>query len=154
VVYASLNTTSDQAQGCALPAAGTPEGRQLDQVRQSAPFAVLYPCSLPAGEKMVSAAGTGEVGRRSVTMVFEGPFEISLKQSQAPPAVSPDPSGSTRVEITLMPGVRATLIERNDGTRRSFYHLLWEKDRLYYEVIATGPPQSRRLVLELAKSLQ
>jgi hypothetical protein len=34
------------------------------------------------------------------------------------------------------------------------YHLLWQRDDIYYELQAFGPPQQRRLILEIARSLE
>ena len=126
----------------------------LDTLRAEAGFTLLYPCELPAGEALVSAAAAGEGQRRHTTMVFAGPFDLTLGQALAPPAVSPDPTGASRIYIPLYPDVRAILIERNDGSQRAFYQLLWERDGVYFEIVADGPPQSRRLILEIARSLE
>jgi hypothetical protein len=93
-------------------------------------------------------------GRQQAELVFTGPFDLTIRQSQFAPAVSPDPSGASRTVIDLFPNVRATLIERYDGTSRALYHLFWERDGIHYEVQAVGPHQQRRLILLIATSLQ
>ena len=99
-------------------------------------------------------AVTGQPGRQQAELVFDGPFDLTLRQSQYPPAVSADPAGASHSEVALFPNVRATLIEVNDGTSRALYHLLWDQNGVYYELQALGPPQQRRTVLEIARSLQ
>ncbi len=99
-------------------------------------------------------AVTGQPGRQQAELVFDGPFDLTLRQAQYAPAVSADPAGASRTEIDLLPNVRATLIERNDGTRKALYHLLWQRNGIYYEVQALGPPLQRRTILLVATSLQ
>ena len=99
-------------------------------------------------------AVTGQPGRQQAELVFDGPFDLTLRQSQYPPAVAADPAGASHSEVALFPNVRATLVERNDGTRCALYHLFWEQDGLFYEVQASGPPLQRRTILNVARSLQ
>jgi hypothetical protein len=79
---------------------------------------------------------------------------MTIRQSQVAPAVSPDPTGASRVSITLLTNVPATLIERNDGSAKALYHLYWERNDLFYELQAYGPPLQRDTVLKMARSLQ
>ena len=148
--------SDDAVSACPTPPPGTEAARLLDGVRAQARFAVKYPCKLPAGERLEGATVTGMPGRQRVELAFDGPFDIKVRQSQVPPAFSPDPAGASRIQIELgLPGVpTATLIERNDGTSDALYHLFWEQQGLFYEVQAFGPPQQRRTILQLATSLQ
>lgn len=50
--------------------------------------------------------------------------------------------------------MRAILLEVNDGTRKALYHLFWERDGLFYELQAVGPPLQRRQILQVATSLE
>lgn len=87
-------------------------------------------------------------------MVFAGSFTLTLRQSQFAPLVNPDPTGASRVLVNLFPGVTVTLIEQNDGSQKALYHLFWEQAGLFYELQAAGPPQQRRLILQVAASLE
>jgi hypothetical protein len=153
IFLATRTSVADDA-GCDLPAAGSAGEAVLARLRAAASFTIRYPCNLPAGEELVSGDVTGEGSREAVIMVFEGPFELTLSQALSPPVVNPDPTGTTRRFENLYPDVRATLIERNDGTQDAFYDLLWERDGVYYEIVATGPTQTRRLILDIALSLE
>jgi hypothetical protein len=97
---------------------------------------------------------TGERGRQKAELTFSGPFDLTVRQSQFPPAVNPDPAGASRRFVDLLPNVRATLIEKNDGSNRALYHLFWEQNDLFYEVQASGPALQQRLILLVATSLQ
>lgn len=97
---------------------------------------------------------TGQPGRQRSELRFEGPFDLALRQAQTPPAQAADPTGATRIVIELLPQVRATLIEVNDGSGQALYHLFWEQDGLFFELQASGPPLQRRTILEVARSLR
>jgi hypothetical protein len=153
-VFLAVRTNRVDDSACDLPPAGSDAAALLERLQDEAGFEVLYPCDLPAGQTLSTGIVEGEGSRRSATMEFEGPFDIVLRQALAPPAVSPDPTGASRQMIDLFPDIRAILIELNDGTRKSFYHVLWERNGIYYEVIANGPPQTRRHILDFATSLQ
>ena len=126
----------------------------LEQARTEAGFRIQYPCQLPAGERLASVALTGQPGKRTVALAFEGPFEISLHQSQVAPAYGPDPTGASRVNVDLFPGVRGILLERYDGSRKAQYDIFWDRDGLHYELLVVGPPLSRRQVLLFVTSLE
>ena len=145
---------SSPVSACPTPPPGSHADGLLAQARAQAGFTVLYPCQLPNAQELSTATVTGVAGRRQTELVFTGPFDLTIRQSQYPPAVSPDPSGASRITIDLFPNVRATLIERNDGSSRALYHLFWEQNGIHYEVQAVGPPQQRRLVLLIATTLQ
>ncbi len=147
-------STSGLDNPCPTPAAGSEAGSLLADARSEAPFAVLYPCQLPAGEQLVGETVTGPAGRQQAELVFAGPFDLTLRQSQYPPPTNPDPTGASRSEIDLFPNVRAILLEVNDGTRKALYHLFWERDGLFYELQAVGPPLQRRQILQVATSLE
>lgn len=83
-----------------------------------------------------------------------GPFDFTIRQSQYPPAVQPDPSGASRVQIDLAARTPATLIERNDGSGDVLYHLFWQDQGIHYELQAFGPAQQRRVILQIARSLE
>jgi hypothetical protein len=137
-----------------VPATDSRQGQILGQVRAQASFSVLYPCKLPLSQRFDSGTVVGNPGRQSVTLVFVGPFDLTVRQSQFPPAFNPDPVGASTTRVELFPDVRATLIERNDGSAKAQYHLLWERGGIYYEVQAIGPPLQRRHILNVATSLQ
>lgn len=147
-------SSNDSADGCPTPPPGTTQSRLLDQARAQASFDLLYPCDLPGGQSLTSMAVTGQPGRQLAELVFEGPFDLTLRQSQYAPAPASDPAGASRIVIDLFPNVRATLTERNDGSNKALYHLLWQRDGLYYEVQASGPPLQRQAILDLARSLR
>ncbi len=144
----------DEPQACPKPSDGTEQAVELAAAPQQAGFKVLYPCQLPNTEELSSVSVTGDPGKKSVSLAFRGPFELSVNQSQAPPAFSPDPAGTSRTSVTLSLGVVATLLERVDGSPNAQYHLFWQKDDIFYEVIAIGPPLQRRQVLLVASSLE
>jgi hypothetical protein len=122
--------------------------------RSQAAFPVRYPCHLPGATSLESVAVTGTPGRQKVELIFSGPFELAVRQSQFPPPVNPDPSGASRTDVDLFPNVPALLIERNDGSSKALYHLYWQNQGIYYEVQAVGPPLQRRQVLQIATSLE
>jgi hypothetical protein len=126
----------------------------LDDAKAKTGFPVLYPCRLSANETLTSITVSGDSGKQSVTMVFAGDYEMTVRQSQVAPAVNPDPTGATHTTIDFLPGVRADLIERNDGSRTALYDFFWQKGLIYYELLAVGPPQQREQLKEIATSLQ
>ena len=126
----------------------------LADARRQTGFTLLYPCQLPGATTLQSVAVTGNPGRQKAELIFSGPFELAVRQSQFPPAVNPDPTGVSRSDIDLFSNVRAILIERNDGSAKALYHLFWERNGLYYEVQAVGPPLQRRQILLVATSLE
>jgi len=115
---------------------------------------VLYPCSLPGGTELYDGSITGDAGRQQVELFFEGVFEIAVRQAQFPPAVAPDPTGATRRTIDLFPNVPAALIEINDGSGDASYHYFWERNGIFYELQAVGPPLQERTIRAVATSLQ
>jgi hypothetical protein len=155
VVYmAATCQGASTVQACALDSLTPKESAVLDKARQQAGFDLLFPCYLPNAQTLESSAVTGDPGRQAASLVWTGPFDFTISQSQFPPAVSADPSGSSRVTVDLFPDTQADLIERNDATSEALYHLLWQRDEVYYELLAYGPPQQRRIILEIARSLQ
>lgn len=155
VVFLAFNCSSnDRGEACALPPPGSEEDALLQSAREQAGFTLKYPCYLPNAQTLESTAVIGDPGRQAVSFVWVGPFEFTIRQSQFPPAVSPDPSGSSRSALDLFPNVRAELIERNDASGDAMYHLYWTQDDIYHELQAFGPPQQRRIILEIARSLQ
>ena len=125
----------------------------LRRTRTQANFDVLYPCQLPGGQRFESSSVTGTPGRQQAELVFAGPFDLTVRQAQYPPAISQDPAGASRIVVDLFPNVRADLIERNDGSSRALYHLFWTRNGIYYEVQAFGPALQRRVILMVATSL-
>jgi hypothetical protein len=139
---------------CPTPAPGSDQAAILQQARDNARFPLLYPCSLPGGQRLASSSVTGETGRQQAELVFTGAFDLTIRQAQFPPAVSADPSGASRRVINLFPNVRATLIEINDGSGDAQYHYLWERGGIYFEVQAVGPPLQERAMRRVATSLE
>ncbi len=152
-LFATCSST-DQIVGCPMPEAGTAAAADLMRAQDSAGFAVVYPCTLPAAERLENVTIVGEAGSQRVELIFDGPFDMTIRQSQFPPRVTGDPAGASRIDIDLFPNVRASLIERNDGTSQALYHLFWEQGGLYYELQAFGPPLQRQAILEVARSLE
>jgi hypothetical protein len=137
-----------------MPRDGTRQADMIAQGKQQSGFPILYPCKLPNSQILTSVDVVGEKGKQSVSITFDGPFEITVRQSQIAPLVNADPSGASHSVVdSLFPGVKADLIEINDGSGRATYHLIWAKQSLYYEVLMTGPPLQRQAVLDLARSL-
>lgn len=139
---------------CPTPIPGSDQDAQLQRVRAGAAFTVLYPCYMPNGQRLVKGTVSGTAGRQQTELVYEGPFNLSIRQAQFAPVIPEDPAGASRSLIDLFPNVRATLIEVNDGSGDALYHLFWERDGLFYEMQAYGPPLQRRTVLQVARSLQ
>lgn len=154
VYLATTCSSSDRAEACLLPEPGSDEYALVQRVRAEAGYELLYPCYLPNAQALESTAIIGDPGRQAVSFVWRGPFEFTIRQSQYPPVVPPDPAGVARSGLNLFPNVRAELIQRNDGTGDAMYHLLWQRDDIYYELQAFGPPQQRRIILEIARSLE
>jgi hypothetical protein len=155
VVYlAATCGAGDPVSACPQPVDGSAGEAALQRVRDEAGFEVLYPCSLPGGTQLYDGSITGEPGRQQVELFFEGVFEIAVRQSQFPPAVAPDPTGATRRTIDLFPNVPAALIEINDASGDASYHYYWERDGIFYEVQAVGPPLQERALRAVATSLQ
>jgi hypothetical protein len=155
IVFLALTcSTADPASGCPTPTAGSEQAMLLDRARNEANFNLLYPCKLPAAQRLVGASVTGARGKQQVDFVFNGPYDMTIRQSQIAPAVSPDPAGASRIDVQLFPNTEASLIERNDGSQKALYHLFWFRNGLYYELQAFGPPLQRRQILQVATSLE
>jgi hypothetical protein len=145
--------TTDQTLACQLPIEGTKEAQVLNDVRSRAALPVLYPCQLPAGSSLLSGTVTGPAGRQQVEMISGGAFDLTLRQSQYPPAPSNDPVGASRTLVQLFPNVQATLVETVDGSNKAQYHLMWTQGGIYYEIQALGPPLRRDYILAAGRSL-
>jgi hypothetical protein len=139
---------------CPQPLADSDGAIALEKVRAETGFPVLYPCSLPGATQLYGASVVGESGRQQVELQFEGVFELTVRQSQFPPSVPPDPTGASRRTIDLFPNVRATLVEINDASGDASYHYFWEQGGIFYEVQAVGPPLQERTLRAVATSLQ
>lgn len=146
--------SNDQASACPTPVPGSLEDTTLQSVRGQALFALKYPCFLPLSEKLSDSTATGDAGRQQIELVWTGPFNMTIRQSQFAPAVSPDPTGASREVLQLFSNVSAALITEDDGTGRTMYHLFWQQGDMYYEVQAQGPPLQRNTILQIARSLQ
>src|SRR5215213_11255864 len=114
------NADSDDI--CPQPTAGSNEAMLLDRARGEASFNLLYPCRLPAAARLIAANVQGARGRQQTELVFNGPYELTIRQSQIPPAQSADPTGASKTDVQLFPNTEATLIERNDGSQKALYH--------------------------------
>ena len=154
VYLASTCNSSTVVEACALPPQGSAAAGLIEDARSQAGFELEYPCYLPNAQRLESSAVTGESGRQQASFVWVGPFEFTIRQAQYPPAVSPDPSGASRTTVDLSPRTPATLIERNDASGDVLYHLFWQDQSIHYELQAFGPPQQRRIILEIARSLE
>jgi hypothetical protein len=154
-VYLAATCSGGSPTGvCPTPPPGSDAEALLQGARDAADFTLVYPCSLPGSQSLSSASVTGEPGRQQAEFVFSGAFDITLRQSQLPPAIPPDPTGVSRRDIDLFPNVRATLIEINDGSGDAQYHYFWQRDGIYYELQAVGPPLQERALRRVATSLQ
>jgi hypothetical protein len=146
--------TADVATGCEVPEEDSREGRFLAEGHAEASFDFQYPCRMPNSQRLTNVAVVGAAGRQSVTLSWDGPFDLSIQQSQVAPLINADPAGASHIIIdNLFPGVRADLIEINDGSRRAQYRLLWSQRGIYYEVVAVGPPLQRRVIIDIARGL-
>jgi hypothetical protein len=143
-----------EVSACPQPDANSPGAATLARARSTAAFPIRYPCFLPASERLTNAVVTGQPGRQQLELVFDGPYEMAIRQSQFPPPASPDPTGSSRLQTDLFPNVPATFIQQVDGSRRALYHLFWEQDGFFFELQAAGPPVQQRQILEISRSLQ
>jgi hypothetical protein len=141
-------------EACPTPVPGSAEARTLDSTRLRADFTLLYPCYLPNTERLAQGSVVGEQGQQRAEITFEGAFDIALRQSQVAPPIEAEQTGASRITLQLFPGTEALLIEKNDGSRRALYHLLWERSGTYYEIQAFGPPLQRETILKIARSLQ
>jgi hypothetical protein len=144
----------DTSGACATPKPGTKEADVLDKARQASSFNLQFPCFLPAAETLFSTATTGAQGRQQTDLVFHGPYDMTIRQSQVAPPVTPDPAGVSKTDIDLFPNVKATFLQVNDGSQQAMYHLFWTRNALFYELQAAGPPLQQRQILEVARSLQ
>jgi hypothetical protein len=144
----------DTTGACAAPKDGTKEGDILAKARQASAINLQFPCTLPAAETLISSSTTGPPGRQRTELVFNGPYDLTLRQSQYAPPPSQDPAGASRTTIDLFPNVKADFIQVNDGSQKATYDLQWVRNAIYYEVQAYGPPLQQRQVLDLARSLQ
>jgi hypothetical protein len=154
LIFAAVQCETQVAEACPVPSADSREGQILSSVRSQAGFPVLYPCNLPYTQRLDSATVVGNPGRQSVTLVFVGTFDLTIRQSQFPPAFNPDPAGVSRTRVDLLPDARATFLQRNDGSAKAQYHLLWKRGGIYFEVQAIGPPLQQRHILNVASSLK
>jgi len=142
------------AEACPTPLPGSVGDTARKNAQAQANFPILYPCYMPAAHRLESATVTGAPGRQQVELIFAGPFELTIRQSQFPPAVNPDPSGASRSTVDLFPNTQAIFIERNDGSEKALYHLFWARNGMFYELQASGPPLQRRAILRVATSLE
>lgn len=147
-------SVSSTTEACPQPAAGSEAESSLATVRQRSSFDLLYPCYLPNSQALESSSIIGEAGKQRAELVFTGPFDMTLRQSQTPPPFTPDPTGSSHITVQLFDGVQGTLIERNDGTSKALYHLYWERFGRFFELQVFGPPLQRDAVLRVARSLE
>ena len=146
--------TNDQVSACPTPVPGSAEDTLLQSARSQAAFALRYPCYLPLSEKLTDSTVTGDTGRQEVDIVWTGPFNMTIRQAQFAPAVSPDPTGASREELQLFSNVSAALITEDDGSGHTMYHMFWQQGAIYYELQAVGPPLQRDTILKIARSLQ
>ena len=141
-------------EACRTPAPGSEQDGILVEARQKTRFEIDYPCYLPNSQVLESHSVLGDAGKQRSELVFVGPFDIAIRQSQVPPPVEPDPTGASRRSIQLFDGTFASFIERMDGTSKALYHLYWERDGFFYELQAFGPYQQQSTILQIARSLQ
>jgi hypothetical protein len=137
-----------------MPLAGSDAEAALNAARDEAAFPLRYPCHIPGATHFYDASVTGNPGRQQAELFFEGSFDITVRQSQFPPTVPPDPTGATHRVVDLFPNVAADLIEINDASGRASYHYYWEQDGIYYELQAVGPPLQERDLRAVATSLE
>jgi hypothetical protein len=155
VIYlAATCGTGPPLEACPMPPVGSEGEAILQRVHGASLFTILYPCSLPGSQELSGGSVTGNPGRQQVELVFSGVFDLHVREAQYPPAVAPDPAGSSRRTIDLFPNVPATLLEVNDGSGDASYHYFWERNGIFYEVQAVGPPLQERTIRAVATSLQ
>jgi hypothetical protein len=146
--------SEDQVDACPLPEPGSDAYLYVQRAIDEADFEVQYPCYLPNSQRLRSSAITGEPDRQLVEFAWDGPFDMTIRQAQFAPAPVAATVGASRRTIDLFPNTRATFIEINDGSAKAQYHLLWNRNGIYYELQAVGPPLQQDTVLRIARSLQ
>ena len=77
-----------------------------------------------------------------------------IRQAQFAPAPVARNGRASRRTIDLFPNTRATFIEINDGSAQAQYYLLWQRNGIFYELQAVGPPLQQNTILRIARSLQ
>ena len=154
-VYAAMTVSvTEPTGGCYLPAAGSAAAATLNDGKSKAAFPLVYPCDLPGGETLTAIQVTGATGKQTAVLAFDGPFDMTVRESQVAPAINADPGGTTHIVLNLFPNTKADVIERNDGSAKAEYRIVWSQAGIYYEVLASGPPLSREQILKVARSLQ
>ncbi len=146
--------SNDPTSACPTPVPNSKQADLLSQARGQAKFSLSYPCFLPNVQDLTKANVEGVAGRQQAELVFNGTFDLTIRESQVAPAVSADPAGASRRTLDLYPNVPATFIERNDGSNKALYHLFWTQNGLFYEVQAAGPPLQSDAIVQIARSLQ
>ena len=145
---------SSDSSACPTPVPESKEANLLSQARGQARFSLVYPCYLPNVQTLTAANVEGIAGRQQAELVFGGTFDLTVRQAQVPASVSADPAGASRRTIDLYPNVQATFIQRNDGTSKALYHLIWNQNGIFYEIQAFGPPLQSQTIVDVARSLQ
>jgi hypothetical protein len=141
-------------EACPMPKEGSRQANLIAEGKGQAGFAILYPCKLPNSQILTAFDVLGPAGKQTVSIAFDGPFQITIRQSQIAPVINADPTGASHSVVrNLFPGTDAELIEINEGSGNAQYRLIWSRARIYYEVVMTGPPLQRKAVLDLARSL-
>lgn len=154
VYLAATCGTAEVESDCPIPQPGTRQGDLIAENRGKALFSVLYPCKLPNSQTLTAFDVIGPSGKQTVSITFDGPFQITIRQSQVAPVTNPDPSGASHTVLrNLFPGSDADLIEIYEGSSQTRYDLFWARQNVYYEVLMTGPPLQRKIVLDLTHSL-
>jgi hypothetical protein len=148
--------TDDVVEACPpLPKPESDDYLTVVRVQDEARFDVVFPCYLPNSQELRSGSITGETGKQSVEFAWEGPFkDLILRQSQFAPAPVASTVGASRRTIDLFSNTRATFVEINDGSAEAQYYLLWEREGIFYELQAVGPPLQQDLILRVARSLE
>ena len=146
--------TDDTVDACPMPKPGSDEYLFVQRAVDEAGFEVRFPCYLPNSQRLRSGAITGQEGRQLVEFAWDGPFDMVVRQSQYAPAPVAATAGASRRTIDLFPNTRATFIEINDGSAKAQYHLLWNRNGIYYELQAVGPPLQQDAILRVARSLE
>jgi len=154
VYVATTVSVTEPTGGCYFPAAGSSQESILTEGRTKARFNLLYPCQLPGGEALTAINVSGTAGQQTAVLAFDGPFDMTVRQSQVAPILSPDPAGTSHIVVDLFPNIKADVIERNDASRNAEYRVVWAQGGVFFEVLAAGPPLSREQILKVARSLQ
>ena len=85
--FVTCQSDETPASACPLPEAGSQQATIISDAEQRTRFKLDYPCYLPNAQKLESHSVTGNAGQQKSEFVFDGPFDIAVRQAQVPPPI-------------------------------------------------------------------